>query len=377
MSSNMTRLLMIAGGIFAVCFALFIVGSRMYDGYNEQQQLKSNLEMEELNLTAKLARLEKAKKEVDRWKAISLPGNLSSSAMMYKNFLQEMLLRHKFVIRSMSEPARASQGNTRQAAPVTSNISYDVVFEASLAQLAGFLKEFYTVNVPHVIKSIIVEPMGKGSEAKLNVTMKVDAMAMNNTPIRHSVVASPASSVILLESIAAWKQVPTGLLIGLNQLTGTGYLGLNKLASKTMPERDYDVMQKKNVFAGLAPLSSIKADSTPTVAPDRDILKFTQLTYITANNITEEGMLRIRKTEKYVKLRAEGGVNEFEIRDANGQLVLKGKVLAIKPRDLVFETSGKAYALHIGQTLDDAMKKELTAEELKKFDAELTAAEGR
>ena len=183
MSSSMVRLMMIAGGIFAACFGLFIVGSRMYDGYNDQQQQKAALETEEINLTSKLARLEKERKEVDRWKAISLPGNATASALLYKNFLQEMLLRHKFVIKTMSEPTRATQGNSRQAAPVVSHIAYDVVFEASLAQLTGFLKEFYSVNVPHVIKNIIIEPMGKGAEAKLNVTLKVDALAMSNTPM--------------------------------------------------------------------------------------------------------------------------------------------------------------------------------------------------
>ena len=83
----------------------------------------------------------------------------------------------------------------------------------------------------------------------------------------------------------------------------------------------------------------------------------------------------MRKTNKYVKLRAEGGVNGFEIRDADNVLVLKGKVLAIKPRDLVFEYDKKAYVLHIGQFMEDALKKELTPDELKKFDAELTAVD--
>jgi hypothetical protein len=375
MSSSMTRLLMIAGGIFAVCFGLFVVGSRMYDGYNEQQQQLANLETEELNLTSRLVKLEKSKKEVDKWQAISLPGNVQVSALLYKNFLQEMLLRHRFVIRTFTEPGRGATTNTRQGPPVTTNINYDVVVEGTLAQLISFLKEFYTVNVPHVIKNIIVEPLGKGGDAKLSVTLKIDAMSMSTTKIRQSVIASPPSTTVILETLAAWKRVPIGLVVGLNQLTGTGYLGVNKLASQDKPERDYAVMQRKSVFAGLAPANAVAKETPVLKQPDMEILKYTQLTSITANNITEEGLLRIRKTEKYVKMRAEGGVNSFEIRDGEGQLVLKGKVLAIKPRDLVFETSGKAYALHIGQTMEDAMKKELTPDELKKFDAELTAAD--
>lgn len=375
MSSSMIRLLMIAGGIFAACFGLFVVATRFYEGITDRQSQVDNLTLEEMNLNTRLIKLEKSKKEVDKWRAISLPGaDLGKSAVMYKNYLQEMLLRHNVSIRSMSEPSRFTAGNARQAAPLTSNISYDIVFEAKLGQLTDFLKEFYSVNVPHLIKNIAIEPIGKGGDAKLVVTMKVDALSMSNTPIRHAIIPNPTGTVAQLEMLAAIKKVPVGLLYALSQVTNTGYHGQSKLASNLKPEREYAAMQKKNVFAGLASASAAPT-TVVTKQPDAEILKYTQLTSITANYITEEGLLRNRKTNKYVKLRAEGGVNDFEIRDGDDQLVLKGKVLAIKPRDLVFETKGKAYVLHIGQFVEEALKKELTTDELKQYDAELTASD--
>ncbi len=375
MSSSMIRLLMIAGGIFAACFGLFIVATRFYDGITDRQTQVDTLTLEEMNLNTRLIKLEKSKKEVDKWKTISLPGaDLGKSALMYKNYLQDMLLRHNFSVRSMSEPSRFTSGNARQAAPLTTNLSFDVVFEAKLGQLTDFLKEFYSVNVPHLIKNIAIEPIGKGGDAKLVVTMKVDALSMSNTPTRHAVIPNPTGTIAQLEMLAAMKKVPVGLLYALSQVTSTGYHGQSKLASNLKPEREYATMQKKNVFAGLASASSATPAAVAKV-PDPEILKYTQLTSITANFITEEGLLRNRKTNKYVKLRAEGGVNDFEIRDGDDQLVLKGKVLAIKPRDLVFETKGKAYVLHIGQFVEEALKKELTTDELKQYDAELTASD--
>ncbi len=376
MSSSMIRLLMIAGGIFAACFGLFVVANRFYEGITDRQNQVDSLQVEEANLNARMARLDKARKEVDKWKAISLPGNLAVSSLMYKNYLQEMLLRHNFTIRSVSEPNRLASGSSRQAAPLTTNIGYDVVFEARLGQLTNFLKEFYSVNVPHLIKNIAIEPIGKGGDARLVVTMKVEALSMSNTPIRQAVIPNPTGLIAQLEMLSAMKRVPVGLLYSLSQVTTAGYHGQSKLASSLRPEREYATMQRKNVFAGLASATASQSNN-PVAAkqPDQEILKYTQLTSITANYITEEGLLRVRKTNKYVKLRAEGGVNEFEIRDGDDQLVLKGKVLAIKPRDLVFETKGKAYVLHVGQFVEEALKKELTTEELKQYDAELTASD--
>lgn len=375
MNNNMLKLLMIAGGIFAVCFGLFIVATRFYEGITERQDQLSQLELEEASLMARLAKLEKSKKEVDKWKTIAMPGNVNASALMYKNFLQEMMLKHRFVFKSFSEPNRVTAGNSRQAAPLTAAIPYDVIFEANLQQLSAFLQEFYSVNVPHVIKSIIIEPLGKGNEAKLNVTMKVEVLSMSNVPPRQSVIANPMIGVGQLEVISGMSRLPTGILFGLTQLTPFGLFGQAKLATLHKPEREYATMLKKNVFAGLAPAVVVNASTTPPVKqPDRDILKYTQLTSITANYISEEGLLRIRKTNKYVKLRPDGGVNEFEIRDGDNVLVLKGKVLAIKPREIAFEYDGKAYVLYVGQFMEEALKKPISTQELKeKYDAELTA----
>ena len=374
MSSNMVRLLLIAGGIFGVCFGIFIVGNRFYEGIIDRQEQREKLEMEDTALTGKLARLEKARKEVDSWKAISLPGNVNSAAVKYKGFLQDLLLKRKVSIRSFSEPNRVTSGNSRQVTQVATHISFDIVFDATFAQLSSFLQEFYSLNVPHVIKSIIIEPQGKGSDAKLLVTMKVEALSMSNVKDRGSVIANPTMTIAQLEMMMAMKRLPVGLMFGLSQLTNTGLFGHSKLASTHQPERKYADMLKKNVFAGLVS-SEAAVDKTGKPPLDKDLLKFTQLTSITANYITEEGLLRIRKTNKYVKLRAEGGVNDFEIRDGNNILALKGKVLTIKPRDLVFETNGKAYLLHIGQFIEDAMKQELSPDDLKKYDVVLTAVE--
>jgi hypothetical protein len=172
------------------------------------------------------------------------------------------------------------------------------------------------------------------------------------------------------ETVAALSHAPTGILSGLSQFSNSGLYGGPKLASATNPAREYGGVLVKNVFSGLMP----KESQTPKgTLPDPGILKETSLSRVSTNftTLVDEGELRVWPTNKFVKLRAEGGINTFEVKDANEHVVLKGKVLAIKPRDILFETKGKFYVLHIGQKVDDAMKQELTLEDAKKFAPDL------
>jgi len=44
---------------------------------------------------------------------------------------------------------------------------------------------------------------------------------------------------------------------------------------------------------------------------------------------------------------------------------VRGKVVTIDPREIVFKVDDTYYSVHIDQTLDDAMKKPLTSEQRK------------
>src|SRR4029079_5181330 len=133
------------------------------------------------------------------------------------------------------------------------------------------------------------------------------------------------------EILTALKGGPSGLGFAMNLASPTGLFGAHKLAQEYHHERDYGRLTAKNVFAGLAPPSAARS----ATGPDKGVLKFVQLTSITANYIAEEATLRNRMTNKYTRLRAEGGFNTFEVRDGTDQVVLKGKVLAITPREVV------------------------------------------
>jgi hypothetical protein len=366
--NRLTFLLLVAGGIFAAGFGLFVIGHRFYDGIVSRDDQLAKLRDEEGTLQLKMGRLQKEQKQVEKWRSISLPGNLAVTSNTYAGFLFELMQKHK-----LSVLAYPTAGNTRIAAtknatgPIVAPLSFATQFEGTFAQLAAFLEEFYRLNLPQEIREFTVMPQGKGSEAKLEVHLKIDVLTMSNVPDRQFVIAPPERSLAQLETIASLMRFPaTGMALAIHN--GVSLYGRSKLANEVHPQRVYATMQRKNIFAGL----TTTGFSGPPTAANRAILKSVNLYGITANSITEEAKMFNRWTGRDIRLRAEGGFNSFEIRDENDQVVLKGKVLAIKSREVVFESEGKAYLLHIGQFISDA--KEMTPEELKSHDVELTAA---
>jgi hypothetical protein len=104
----------------------------------------------------------------------------------------------------------------------------------------------------------------------------------------------------------------------------------------------------RNVFAGLTAPAAPVADGDP--------LRFVQLTNITSNFLRTEAWLRNRRTNARIRLRDEEPFDTFEVRDAGGQVVLRGKVKAIHDRDVELVVGEKTYRLRLGQTLDEALR---------------------
>ena len=63
--------------------------------------------------------------------------------------------------------------------------------------------------------------------------------------------------------------------------------------------------------------------------------------------------------------------------DEKGDTVLRGKVVRIDPSDLVFKVDQNEnyYSIHVGQTLEEAMKAPLTSEQRKTMGFVLTDEE--
>jgi hypothetical protein len=319
----------------------------------------------------RLLGLHKAQRKYDDWRAISLPSDPAVASPRYRAFLQELCRKHGMFLKSpITDSAyRGTTGTARSSTATHSSLTYNLQLEGTLPKLVGFLHDFYSLNLPHVVRDMKLERPANDTEGRLDIVLKVEALSLPNATNRDFLVALPGHPLLTIDVFTMLKGGPNGLALGPWLASPTGLHGARKLASLTQAQREYTRLVAKNVFLGLQAPATAEA-----ISADRDLLKFVQLTGITSNFLATEATLYNRRTGKFYTIRAEGGFDSLEIRDANEQLLLKGTVKAIAQQDVVFLVGDKHYGLHIGGFLDEAMKKELTAAELKGFGVTVTDA---
>lgn len=356
---NLGKLLLIALGAFAVLGGGVLFVHSLFSGLQEQADQISRLETELVELRMKEQALMKKRQEYARWQVISLPPDLTVANTRYRSLLVNLAQKHNLLVKKLDEAGAQQNVGARGGNLIP--LTYKLTLEGTLPKLIAFLTDFYTLNLPHQIRSTTINPLAAGADGKLEVVLGIEAASLPGATPRNFLPAVPDKRVWALEVVAALKGLPGGLAFGPNMLTPTGILGSGKLAHMKGNAREYRQMAEKNVFAGLVPPAATKTAVT-TAMPDRDILKEVQLTSISSTPEVTEATLRNRLTNKYTKVRAAGSASQFEIRDEANQLVLKGKVISINPRQLVFQVEGKRHSLEMGQFLADALRRELPEE---------------
>jgi hypothetical protein len=351
-------LVVIAVGAFVVLFGGFVTAQRLLDGLDQKDQQILSLQRDVSDKENKLLVLGQAQRKLDRWKAVSLPPDLETARSRYRAFLQELVRRNQMQLRQIRESGIAQTvGASRTAASYTA-LTYQVQVEGTLPRLVGFLREFYSINLPHQIREITITNEAAGSATRLDIGLKIEALSMPNAPQHDSLLPMPDGRVVLLEVTAALEQGPTGLASGLWLISPTGARGGKKLAELAGLSRQYPRLVSKDIFAGLHP----PAPPSPT---ERDVLKAVQLIAITSDTRRAEASLRNNAADRKIRLTKEAPFNAFEVRDAKGHVVLRGKVKAINQRSVEFIAGERPYRLSVGETLYEVLRPDkLSKEEL-------------
>lgn len=375
MSSNKRVLLLVAGiaAVAVVGFMAFNFISGILETFTNADNKIADKKAELAALNIREAKLVKSEKALNIWKNLALP-NAEEALNDYRKFLQELLKKPGIVI--TMQPT--SEGSLRSGLVRNQTIthqSYRFNFTSKMPQLTAFLKEFYSFNLPHTIKSMVVTPTGAGSDSDLALEFKVEVLTMPATgKPRPTMLATPEPKLLAIDVLGAMKRNP--LNIGLSMATWvspTGLIGHFEngpalLASNLNTGRKYEVLNKKNMFAGLtAPQAPTVVTKEEKVA-DKSILGYIQTCSVTITTIKEEALARNKLTNTYFTLRPDGGVNEFEIKDKAGMLVLKGKVLSVLQKEVIVAIDNKPYSWKIGETLAEALKHEVNNDYLKKLE---------
>src|SRR5262249_10237098 len=94
-----------------------------------------------------------------------------------------------------------------------------------------------------------------------------------------------------------------------------------------------------------------------------EVTEFVHLTDISQGPRRSEAWLYNRLTNKRTRLRAERGFDRFVVVDEKGDTRCQGTVIRMDDRDVIFKVKDNYYSIHVGQTLEDALKKPLTGEQ--------------
>jgi len=362
---NLLMIVLVLGGLVVLVVGYFGLQG-VLDTFAEKDRQIEALELEVRTQTAKLKDLAQTQARLEQWRAISLPADPQLASSRYRPFLDELLNRHQLRKRSMTEGGNLSSRTIRPGANVNiTPLTYQLQLDGTLARLIGFLKEFYSLNLPHSIRELSITPQGTGPDARLDIQMRIEALYLPNATNRDFLVAVPDSRLLALDVFMAMKHGPIGMGLAPWLISPTGLHGARKLASDHYTDRDYTKLVSKNVFVGLAAPPSAESAAQETPRGDREVLKYVQLSGITGDFLKTEAVLRNRLTGKFIRLRSEGGFDTFTIKDANDREVLKGKVKHIDRADVVIQVDDKLYGIHAGEFLEQALRKELTPEQLK------------
>lgn len=358
MTQRERGMLLVVGvlGGFLLLFGGFVMAKGWMDTIDEKDDLVLRLEREQQTHQTKLMMLARDQRKLEQWKAISMPPDAGTAAARYRSFLTDLARKH-LTFKQLTEGGGA--GMTRNQ--LTSHQTFTLRADGSLAQVIAFLRDFYSVNLPHQVKSIDLVTRGAGAESRLEMTLTVETLTLPNIPNRDFLPATPDPRVVALETFTALKGGPGGLALGPWTASPFGLHGNPKLASTP---RDYSRLPNKNIFAGIpaAPTGPVAGSKPP---PDPGVLKFVRLTSITGTLSGRKAELYNPITNRSTQIRAEGGFDSFEIRDANDHVILSGKIKHVDARDVILFVDGKHYSLHWGETLAQALEKPLSDQELK------------
>jgi hypothetical protein len=353
----MLLVVLVLGG-FVLLFGGIILGSSLLADLDDKDQLIAKLESDQRANETRLLRLVQARRKVQQWQAISMPPDAGVTGTRYRQFLQDLCRKNNLTIKQLPEGGAGLQAVTPRNAMVLSR-SFRLNAEGTFARVVGFLRDFYSVNLPHQIKNMTLTARGAGQETRVEMELTIETLTLPNAAPRDHLMPAPDPSLVALEVLTTLKHGPAGLALGPWTLSPVGLHGSPKLAG-AVSARDYTRLVGKNVFAGLT-----APEAKPVLKPDPGVLKFVHLTDITANFIRREATLYNRLTNRHIRLRAEGGFDSFDVRDANDHVILKGKVEHIAARDVIFMVDGKRYAVHLRESLHTALERALSDDDVK------------
>jgi hypothetical protein len=355
--------------------------------YARAKALKT-LENEVAGQKEKVLEARKKQAQLERWKKQSLPADADLARREYEKYLSDLFREADFasgsyVVTSRPADTKTSPTITGKGAIYT-KLDFGVTGRAPLDKITQVLESFYRTGLLHQIKTLQISrpvtALNTGNRfgqqqqppRDLDLSMTVEAMIVTGTENKQSLFA-PNRQVQLgqeLDLLGARPRGVAGVALAIALLNPRAPTSQGHLAE---PARDYAPVATKNVFYGLQR------------AEDRDATDYLNYIYLTSityaappnRNLPRwEAFMYDRLRNKPIRMRAETAWEDFVISDSKDVTLVKGKVVKISAREVVFRVDDKYYSLGFDQSLKDALKKSLPTDRVKELTAALDPPHG-
>jgi hypothetical protein len=348
----------LGGGVF---FHMFI-----YQPISEVREARDREQQELTEVQNKLAQEQRQIDEILRidprlsqWQKISLSPNdpelkkkpgispeekkqrhLRQLQVAYDRYLSELLSKHglREPIITPRQPDRRSSPVLKAKEPVYERLAFGVSCKGKLDAVVAALKEFYTTPLLHQVRGLTLSlaptrgRTGAGPATPsgvLDLNMNVEALLVNGAEERTTLLPE--------------KTFPPRVL--------------------AEPARSYDLMAKRNMFTGIAP---VVRPVRKNVEDKNEVLRFVKLTMLSYNADRRrwEGTLYDQgKGGAEIKV-AERLYTDITINDKGQVPVLEAKVVKMDDTQLIFQSEGKYYRLRCGDFIYPAIRTPLKSSEL-------------
>ena len=314
----------------------------------------------------RIAQVYAEKPKLELWQKLSLPSDVALARLEYEKYLSGLVRQSGFAAGAFTvtpQPADTKTSPTLpgKKEPIYVRLPFAVQARGEVGDLVEFLEKFYRTPLMQQVKSVTVQrpltntgPQQRPNDLDINLT--IEALVLTGAENRGQLLPGPDPKAVVLDVFTVLQNGAAGLALIPGAVGPAGPLGPGLLA---VPPRQYAAVAGKNIFFG--------PSTTETSTEKVDVMQFVYLTDITRDDSKTEAFIYDRYNNRKTRLRASAGFDSFRILDGQGETLLRGTVVRIDDRDLLFQSDGKYYSIHVGQNLDEALKHPLGPSELKEL----------
>jgi hypothetical protein len=204
-----------------------------------------------------------------------------------------------------------------------------------------------------------------GRGERMTVRLQVEALIVGGPDKHWTSLSGLDDRLVVLDVIAGHFGGPVGLAQVPWLVSPQGVRPPPVLAQTAVP-RNYSDIARALLFSGQPETTTSKRGFLDY----GDVRQFVKLNMISWDSKLKRGEANLynQLTNQDIRLRDDdSGFKQFVIRDDDFEVKVRGAVLKISNRDVYFSVDGEIYAIHIGDSVADAMWETVPAEEAKQL----------